>query len=890
MQPRKTRTETKQPISRSTRPPEPDAQRTPADPVSVLQRAQSAPGSLSAAELLELQPLIGNRQTGHLLTRGAEANAKTVANRTGLPDALKAGLEQLSGLDLSGVRVHYNSARPARLNAFAYTRGQHIEMGPGQERHLPHEGWHVVQQMQGRVRPTVQARGVTINDDEALEREADVMAARALHMGRPVGGRPAAGPYGSAKCAEPVIQGAFQKASMEENIFVEEGTGKRYVIVAFFDSTYVAVRDEANPSGQDVYLTWNAESGTWDVTEEGPDLNDPSVELEAEEEEILFNLGLRIPAQRGERTGPSLATSLTAQVSLVPIATGVAQVTEDRRDVIYTIDQIWVEALRLGNADRPETRYGNRQERHTVAWTLLRAAQAAQSNRPLTDVVGHYVRAMRELASEEQSENCGLLIRSVLVVADDLQKARLPIDVWQRQVSQMAVAYLQAYQQAGSATFQQGKPSGRNEAGHMATLRAAEEALMESPGNVDENAVVSAAVGLLDVGFYAALGPQGYVGAVVHWLDSLRLAFPTLMGAHEAAIRDRVYQRPVTQGVRERLNLQEPEATIGDLVKVLWQQHGPADAPAASQSLAQGGSSGMMLPIPAELESDFVANVSLIPAGRGEETTVVTQVSGQQAVDVQQLAYTAGEAVVVSVRVSDKDRPKTQYRTQMSHTVAWTLIRAELASFAGGPAEALLAALAERFTRIVGDLDTPEAVQLAQHSLAHALYFLGQRLPIHRWQAVVSDLVRGYVILYQRSRSATYVDLTTHGRALGHGEGAHMARLARNERAIINTGTLADDPAVVIQAATALFDGQINRTLSAEGLVAALLHWHEAISRVFPNVMAQIGADLEQHLATISIPESARATYKVSNLRDLVAALKPTIEAQGAATGGIVHR
>ncbi len=107
-------------------------------------------------------------------------------NRTGMPDRLKAGLEQLSGLDLSGVRVHYNSAKPAQLNAHAYTQGQHIEVGPGQERHLPHEGWHVVQQMQGRVRPTIQERGVAINDDTALEREADLMGAKAAGGGKKI--------------------------------------------------------------------------------------------------------------------------------------------------------------------------------------------------------------------------------------------------------------------------------------------------------------------------------------------------------------------------------------------------------------------------------------------------------------------------------------------------------------------------------------------------------------------------------------------------------------------------------------------------------------------------------------------------------------------------------
>jgi hypothetical protein len=104
-------------------------------------------------------------------------------NRTGLPDRLKTGLEQLSGFDLSGLRVHYNSSKPAQLDAHAYTRGPDIHVGPGQERHVPHEGWHAVQQMQDRVRPTMELRGTSINDDAGLEREADVMGARALRAG-----------------------------------------------------------------------------------------------------------------------------------------------------------------------------------------------------------------------------------------------------------------------------------------------------------------------------------------------------------------------------------------------------------------------------------------------------------------------------------------------------------------------------------------------------------------------------------------------------------------------------------------------------------------------------------------------------------------------------------
>ncbi|NBP70967.1 MAG: DUF4157 domain-containing protein, partial [Cytophagia bacterium] len=66
------------------------------------------------------------------------------ANKTGMPDNLKSGIENLSGIDLSDVKVHYNSSQPAQLNAHAYAQGNQIHVAPGQEKHLPHEAWHVV--------------------------------------------------------------------------------------------------------------------------------------------------------------------------------------------------------------------------------------------------------------------------------------------------------------------------------------------------------------------------------------------------------------------------------------------------------------------------------------------------------------------------------------------------------------------------------------------------------------------------------------------------------------------------------------------------------------------------------------------------------------------------
>lgn len=123
----------------------------------------------------------GIRQTGK--DDSAQRKEAPSPNRTGLPDQLKSGVENLSGISLDDVRVHYNSSKPAQLNALAYAQATDINVAPGQEKHLPHEAWHVVQQKEGRVRPTTWMKGgVPVNDDSGLELEADVMGAQAMQM------------------------------------------------------------------------------------------------------------------------------------------------------------------------------------------------------------------------------------------------------------------------------------------------------------------------------------------------------------------------------------------------------------------------------------------------------------------------------------------------------------------------------------------------------------------------------------------------------------------------------------------------------------------------------------------------------------------------------------
>jgi hypothetical protein len=136
-------------------------------------------------------------------------DAAPAANRTGLPDGLRAGLESMSGMSMDAVRVRFGSPEPARIDALAFTRGTDIHLAPGQETHLAHEAWHVVQQAEGRVNPTLDVGGTAVNDDPGLEREADRMGDASAAHGRGLAAAPTpAGP--AAAPAGETVQGVFK--------------------------------------------------------------------------------------------------------------------------------------------------------------------------------------------------------------------------------------------------------------------------------------------------------------------------------------------------------------------------------------------------------------------------------------------------------------------------------------------------------------------------------------------------------------------------------------------------------------------------------------------------------------------------------------------------------
>jgi hypothetical protein len=143
-------------------------------------------GPRMVAQRHEIHALFGGalkpQEDGAMPAEATLAQSEEKTNKTGLPDQLKLGIESLSGMSMDHVMVHYNSHKPAQLQAHAYAQGSEIHLGAGQERHLPHEAWHVVQQAQGRVRPTLQMKASAINDDPSLEKEADMMGGKAAQF------------------------------------------------------------------------------------------------------------------------------------------------------------------------------------------------------------------------------------------------------------------------------------------------------------------------------------------------------------------------------------------------------------------------------------------------------------------------------------------------------------------------------------------------------------------------------------------------------------------------------------------------------------------------------------------------------------------------------------
>jgi hypothetical protein len=187
-------------------------QRKPAPAPATPARSQAAEGPVEDWMAVAMRPdlhqaPILRKSMNEIGYAGADVPAAAAASSgQRMPAPVQAKMEHAFGADFSGVRIHQGPEAQS-MGALAYTQGAAIHFAPGQydpgsqrgQELLGHELTHVVQQSQGRVRAPAQAKGQSINDDVALEQEADQLGARAARgesvglatggsLARPTGG------------------------------------------------------------------------------------------------------------------------------------------------------------------------------------------------------------------------------------------------------------------------------------------------------------------------------------------------------------------------------------------------------------------------------------------------------------------------------------------------------------------------------------------------------------------------------------------------------------------------------------------------------------------------------------------------------------------------------
>lgn len=796
--------------------------------------------------------------------RGAAAGSATP---TPLPDALRRRAEDESGIELDDVRVHRHSPLPPAVGAEALASKNDIYLGPRGEEYLAHETWHVVQQRQGSVPVTTTTRGLPINDDPALEREADQ------------GSYETTAAVSAAGARTPVFQGAFVEQPVSEDgtyRWLDTETRTVFEAVAWHSDRLVSVRkvgvirhnhipDELvvlRRSGEHEWVPYNSMDLDGDHNPGGstPD-NAMDLDLDHEpEEQVVPDAPLQRPGdaktlssseeadeqlrEQGFRLA-RLTTGFTAQVDVIPTVQGHQQ--NPRESLRYGSNDVRAASLTVGNRDRPNTflepakgKSNIPQGRHTVAWSFLRQSFAAMVGWTMGDIFGHLAVGIEEASRLLASPEGEFLLKQTHVETPDgamdiVRKfadpgTRLPIEVWQSNVSSAIRYYAQLYHLSSGATFA-GRSTSRDESGGLRSLQAYDEQLKNGQKpSAETGEMVTAAEKLLDVS--QTMKPNAYAFAVAHWIDLLGQVYPHVMHHHGEAITARVLSTPLGKTYAAVLG-RDGDGTVAHLLdKFGYALPLPFGAPAPHQPIVVKDA---LEPFPGlrSGSSEFVASVAIaeIPS-TGEDAELAPFTVNDTTVQVRGLLPM--EVGIQHLTVSDNDRPDTRFGTaQNSHTVAWTLLRAEMASMGGQTLDVLLAYLLRHFTELSSEQGQHN--KLTEHALTQLKPLVDQKRPIFLWQSDMSMAVKWYAHAHQLAPSTTFYDVDAHG-AFGHGEAAHMKVLRDNELSIYNRHELSTDEPRIYEAAARLMD--ITPSLDSKTRRRTFLRWKEAMRAAFPTIMA----------------------------------------------------
>jgi len=481
-------------------------------------------------------------------------------NATGLPDRLKAGVEQLSGLALDDVRVHYNSQKPAAVQAHAYAQGSDIHVAPGQERHLPHEAWHVVQQKQGRVKPTLQIKSVAINDDAGLEREADRMETLASDVAYPLNSLAETNAEEFNATAETIPVRGTNRAIVTQRIIVldEEEIAaltEQYgsTIQNLHNDPQFYTRAQAieragqqnanvNMGGQDSNAGSNVstddDSGEMQNDYHIPEVPAEYIITEADEHTIA------VPKKEPDRLITGVIIGIEPKEDAKPIGNK------------YKASEVEISGIVIPRM-RHDTQFGSEQKEHTVAFTLfmysieqLRGKDVATA---LNELFG-LLKSLKDIPGQTAEcmdiidKHAGQLFGTINSAIQSNQDPEL----WRKFLGGAIELYITADQKSIHASYerQAGKKEyvkgwGREDIclQHLRT----QNYLLENADTVPNvNDLANAAAGLLDANM-SEMASDKYAYAVYYWGLAIQRAFPFLWNKFRDAMIGPVLNRPYKQ-------------------------------------------------------------------------------------------------------------------------------------------------------------------------------------------------------------------------------------------------------------------------------------------------------------------------------------------------------
>ncbi len=153
------------------------------------QAQQSTLGPMSHYQAVQAKQLYAIDHSFRQVTQRRQLESsfgQVLQRQVKVPEKLGESVENVFNIHPESIGIHTESTKATNVGALAFTQGSNIHFAPGQyqpetaqgKHLLGHELAHVVQQREGRVRPTGQVAGMPVNDNPTLEKEADVMASK----------------------------------------------------------------------------------------------------------------------------------------------------------------------------------------------------------------------------------------------------------------------------------------------------------------------------------------------------------------------------------------------------------------------------------------------------------------------------------------------------------------------------------------------------------------------------------------------------------------------------------------------------------------------------------------------------------------------------------------